>query len=60
MLCAGSTLFNDSANSFGNFVKFFNIAICDPAALQRLYGAPVEYEVSGLVTAQLHQLYAGR
>ena len=60
MLCTSSAFFNNSANSFSNFVKFFDIAVCDPASLERLDGAPVKYQVPCLVAAQLHQLYAGR
>ena len=60
MLCAGSTLFDNSTNSFSNFVKFFDIAVRDPASFQRLDGASVEHEIPGLVTAQFHQLHAGR
>ena len=60
MFCASSTLFDNSTNSLSNFVKFFDIAVRNPASLQRLDGAPVEYQVSGFVAAQLHQLDAGR
>ena len=47
-------------NGFGHFIELFDVAVGDPAALQRLDGTTLKHQIAGLVTAQLDQLDAGR
>ena len=56
---AGATLLDQAAHSFGHLIEFFNVAVHDPATLQRLDGTAFQHKCSGFVPVQLHQLHAG-
>ncbi|MNV82252.1 hypothetical protein D3C71_1759750 [compost metagenome] len=55
-----ATLFYKSTQRVSDLVKLFDVAICNPAAFQRLNGTTLQNETARLIAAQLHQFDAGR
>ena len=59
VLGAGAAFLDHPAHGLGHFVEFLDVAVGDPAALQRLDRAALQHQVAVLVTAELDQLDAG-
>jgi hypothetical protein len=58
--CLGAAFLDQAAHGVGDLVELLDIAVRDPAALQRLDGTALEHQVACLVTPQFDQLDAGR
>ena len=56
----GAAFLHQPPDGLGHLIKFFDIAVGDPTALQGLHGTALQNQIADLVQTQFNQLDTGR